>query len=109
MNDEVKLILMKLKIVSEEEERGLYLCDKEHSKLLYDYITNLQEENKEWSMIFDTFSKRPYAHKYLEQKKKELNNPNLIGLDSETIYKDYYDLKQENERLKKQIKNKQNV
>ena len=61
--------------------------------LEYNNITNLQEENKEWSMIFDTFSKRPYAHKYLEQKKKELNKPNLIGLDSETIYKDYYELK----------------
>ena len=43
MNDEVKLILTKLKIVSEAEEQGMYLCDKEHSKLLLDYITNLQE------------------------------------------------------------------
>lgn len=58
-----------------------------------DKLTNLQEENKEWSMIFDTFSKRPYAHKYLEEKKKELGNKKIIGLDSEMIYKDYYDLK----------------
>ena len=43
INDEIKLILKKLKIVSEEQERGLYLCDKEHSKILLDYITNLQE------------------------------------------------------------------
>ena len=65
-----------------------------------DYITNLQEELKEYKMIFDTFSKRPYAHRYLEEKKKELGNKNIIGLDSEMIYKDYYDLKQENESLK---------
>lgn len=60
---------------------------------LEDYITNLEQNDKEWSMIFDTFSKRPYAHKYLEEKKKELNNNKIIGLDSEMIYKDYYDLK----------------
>ena len=41
---EAELILAKLKIVSETEERGMYLCDKEHSKILLDYITNLQEE-----------------------------------------------------------------
>jgi hypothetical protein len=62
-------------------------------KRIENYITNLQEENKEWSMIFDTFSKRPYAHKYLEEKKKELGNKKIIGLDSEMIYKDYYDCK----------------
>ena len=44
INDEIKLILKKLKIVSEEQERGLYLCDKEHSKILLDYITNLQQK-----------------------------------------------------------------
>lgn len=67
-------------------------------------ITNLQEENKEWSMIFDTFSKRPYAHKYLEEKKKELGNKKIIGLDSEMIYKDYYDYKSRNEKAIKILK-----
>ena len=61
-------------------------------KQLEDYITNLQEENEGWSKIFDTFSRRPYAHKYLEEKRKELKNDNIVGLDSEMIYKDYYDL-----------------
>ena len=67
--------------------------DEIECKLLLDYITNLQQENKEYSMIFDTFSKRPYAHKYLEEKKKELNNNKIICLDSEMVYKDYYDYK----------------
>lgn len=40
---EVELILKKLKIVSEEKENGMYLCDKEHSKILLDYIQ--QKEN----------------------------------------------------------------
>ena len=41
--NEIELILAKLKIVSEEKENGYYLCDKEHSKLLLDYINNLKE------------------------------------------------------------------
>ena len=40
---EIELILTKLKIVSEEKENGMYLCDKEHSKILLDYIQ--QKEN----------------------------------------------------------------
>lgn len=53
----------------------------------------LEEENEEWKLTFDTFSKRPYAHRYLEEKKAELENKNIIGLDSEMIYKDYYNYK----------------
>ena len=40
---EAELILAKLKIVSEEKENGMYLCDKKHSKILLDYIQ--QKEN----------------------------------------------------------------
>ena len=40
---EIKLILTKLKIVSEEKENGMYLCDRKHSKILLDYIQ--QKEN----------------------------------------------------------------
>lgn len=47
MNDGVKLILTKLKIVSEEKENGAYICDKEHSKLLLSYIKQLEKELKE--------------------------------------------------------------
>lgn len=73
-----------------------YITEEQYKRDL-DYITNLQEENKEWQMIFDTFSKRPYAHRYLEEKKKELGNDKIIGLDSEMVYKDYYDCKTRNE------------
>lgn len=41
--NEIELILAKLKIVSEEKENGCYLCDKEHSKLLLNYINNLKK------------------------------------------------------------------
>ena len=40
---EIELILTKLKIVSEEKENGMYLCDRKHSKTLLDYIQ--QKEN----------------------------------------------------------------
>lgn len=73
------------------------------NKRLREENERLKEENKEWSMIFDTFSKRPYAHKYLEEKKKELSNKNIIGLDSEMIYKDYYELKSRNEKAREYL------
>lgn len=72
---EIELILAKLRIVSEEEERGMYLCDKEHSKLLLDYIINLQ--NKYENQI----------HRYMNLKEYTTN------------------LQEENERLKVNYKN----
>lgn len=87
----------------------LRLDQRKKIKDLLDYITNLKEENKEWSMIFDTFSKRPYAHKYLEEKKKELGNKKIIGLDSEMIYKDYYDYKSRNEKAIEYITSEETI
>lgn len=43
---EIELILTKLKIVSEEKENGMYLCDKENSKILLDYIYEKDRENQ---------------------------------------------------------------
>ena len=95
MKDEIKEILDYFKRSNKNKlgfEQDKIITYKEANQLL-DYITNLQcdidgyktkyknakenlknlqEENKELSMIFDTFSKRPYAHKYLEEKRKEL-------------------------------------
>ena len=102
MSDEIKEILDYFKRSNKNKlgfEQDKIITYKEANQLL-NYITNLQEELKEYKMLFDAFSKRPYAHRYLEEKKKELGNNKIIGLDSEMIYKDYYDLKQENERLK---------
>lgn len=96
MTEEIKEILeSSRKIIKSNRENGfdrIIMLGDDIDKLS-DYITNLQQENKEYSMIFDTFSKRPYAHKYLEEKKKELNNNKIICLDSEMVYKDYYDYK----------------
>lgn len=91
MTEEIKEILKKINYVYDVQLDGTR--EQQYMRDIRDYITNLQQENKEYSMIFDTFSKRPYAHKYLEEKKKELNNNKIIGLDSEMVYKDYYDYK----------------
>lgn len=120
MKDEIKEILDSWNKVCNNELEYVELT-LEQMRLLFNYITNLQEEVnkltaesteweskcydlqekiKEYKMIFDTFSKRPYAHRYLEEKKKELGNNKIIGLDSEMIYKDYYDLKEKYERMK---------
>ena len=76
-----------------DETRNTKILTTNETNILLDYITNLQEENEEWNMIFDGLSERPYAHRYLEEKRKELGNDRIIGLDSEMVYKDYYDLR----------------
>ena len=81
---------------------GKYITYAERNYVL-DCITNLQKELKEYKMLFDAFSERPYAHRYLEEKKKELGNDKIIGLDSEMIYKDYYELQKENKIQKEKI------
>lgn len=115
MNDEIKEILDNLKNIEDylsfseaskllDYITNLQKTNKNHSKKLIelgDKITNLQQENKEWGMIFDTFSSRPYAHRYLEEKRKELGNKRIMGLDSEMIYKEYYDLKEIEQEHKK--------
>ncbi len=101
MNDEIKEILDEPKIL--QLSYGCYISLNDYFKLR-DYITNLQQENEGWAMIFDTFSKRPYAHKYLEEKRKELGNDKIIGLDSEMIYKDYYDYKSRIDKAVEYIK-----
>ena len=63
-------------------------------------VKKLKQEVKEWSRIMDTFSEREYAHKYLEERKKEI--PNLLCLDSDEIYREYYKLR---DRIDKVITN----
>lgn len=75
MDEEIKLILTKLKLVSEIEESGAYICDKEHSRILYDYITNLQEELEEEKRIeqasLDTINNLQEENERLKQKLEE--------------------------------------
>lgn len=51
----------------------------------------LKQDNEEYLYTIMLEFKRPYAKRYLEELRKE--TPNLLYPDSETIYKDYYDLR----------------
>ena len=79
-------------------------------RLLVENIEKLQKENeelKEYNMTYKRIlglaDNRIYRKKYLEERRKE--QPNLLYPDSDEIYQRYYELKQENEKLKTKLSN----
>ena len=56
------------------------------------HIKELKEDLKDYKYIGITQFNRPYAKRYLEERRKEI--PNLLYPDSEEIYIDYFDLKE---------------
>lgn len=63
----------------------------------------LKEDNMTYKRILDLADNRIYRKKYLEERRKE--QPNLLYPDSDEIYQRYYELKQENEKLKTKLLN----
>ena len=61
----------------------------------------LKENNMEYKRILDLADNRIYRKKYLEERRKE--QPNLLYPDSDEIYRRYYELKEENEHLHREI------
>ena len=61
----------------------------------------LKENNMEYKRILDLADNRIYRKKYLEERRKE--ELNLLYPDSDEIYQRYYELKQENEKLKNKL------
>lgn len=89
-------------------------CDKHKcmelqaiERVLLDYkrVLKENEELKEYNMtykrILDLADNRIYRKKYLEERRKE--QPNLLYPDSDEIYRRYYELKEENEHLHREI------
>ena len=77
-------------------------------RLLVENIEKLQKENeelKEYNMTYKRIlglaDNRIYRKKYLEERRKE--QPNLLYPDSDEIYRRYYELKEENEKLKTKL------
>ena len=111
MDKEVELILAKLKIVSEEEERGLYLCDKEHSKILLDYITNLQEQLHQASLDIQELTEKDigcpsWCDKLTNLQEKSNNQAeeiNRLYKQREKFMKKYGYLKEEKDKYKNVI------
>ena len=71
-------------------------------------VEKLQKENeelKEYNMTYERIlglaDNRIYRKKYLEERRKE--QPNLLYPDSDEIYRRYYELKEENEHLHREI------
>lgn len=93
-----------------DEDRKEYMSRwfaKDLEILVY-YIEKLQKENEElildnleYQRMQDIFDKRTYRKKYLEERRKE--ELNLLYPDSDEIYQRYYELKQENEKLKNKL------
>ena len=61
----------------------------------------LKEYNMTYKRILGLADNRIYRKKYLEEKRKE--QPNLLYPDSDEIYQRYYELKEENEHLHREI------
>ena len=71
-------------------------------------VEKLQKENEELKEYNTTYKRilgladnRIYRKKYLEERRKE--QPNLLYPDSDEIYRRYYELKEENEHLHREI------
>ena len=83
-----------------------YEADERNNLLVK--IQELQKENEELKEYNMTYKKilgfadnRIYRKKYLEERRKE--QPNLLYPDSDEIYQRYYELKEENEHLHREI------
>ena len=61
----------------------------------------LKEYNMTYKRILGLADNRIYRKKYLEERRKE--QPNLLYPDSDEIYRRYYELKEENEHLHREI------
>lgn len=81
-----------------KNDDGILELGVNNCKLLLDYITNLQEEVKEWEYIQDIQNNRKYRKRYLEERRKE--ETNLYLPDYDEVYQKYYEQK---ERIDKAI------
>lgn len=95
--------------LEEEQELNKIIKNTRINKILENNIEvkKLREENEklkadnlEYQRIQDLSDKRTYRKKYLEERRKE--EPNLLYPDSDEIYQRYYELKEENNKLKEQ-------
>lgn len=110
INDIVETKTKELKEqLEEEQELNKIIKETRINKVLENNIEvkRLREENEklksdnlEYQRIQDISDKRTYRKKYLEERRKE--EPNLLYPDSDEIYQRYYELKEENNKIKEQ-------
>ena len=91
------------------DNQGRPKLDQAIERVLLDYkrVLKENEELKEYNITYERIlglaDNRIYRKKYLEERRKE--QPNLLYPDSDEIYQRYYELKQENEKLKTKLLN----
>ena len=89
------------------DNQGRPKLDQAIERVLLDYkrVLKENEELKEYNMTYKRIlglaDNRIYRKKYLEERRKE--QPNLLYPDSDEIYRRYYELKEENEHLHREI------
>lgn len=95
--------------LEEEQELNKIIKETRINKILENNIEvkklrkeneKLKSDNLEYQRIQDISDKRTYRKKYLEERRKE--EPNLLYPDSDEIYQRYYELKEENNKIKEQ-------
>jgi hypothetical protein len=74
MNDEVKEIL---DFLDDDNRKRPFGISNRDSKILRDYITNLQEENEKVHKDFDELSERYFFTKSRNEKAIEYNKKNI--------------------------------
>lgn len=102
MTNEIKEIIEYLKdknIYIEEHDYCYKRLSLEECNTISNYITNLQEEIKEWEYIQDIQNKREYRKRYLEERRKE--DPTLLYPDYDEIYKRFFE---QRDRIDKALK-----
>ena len=89
------------------DNQGRPKLDQAIERVLLDYKRvlkeneELKEYNTTYKRILGLADNRIYRKKYLEERRKE--QPNLLYPDSDEIYRRYYELKEENEHLHREI------
>ena len=99
----LKRLLYRNELTQYGKRRLMYYYEQQEKnyKRVLKENESLKENNMEYERILDLADNRIYRKKYLEERRKE--ELNLLYPDSDEIYQRYYELKQENEKLKNKL------
>ena len=89
----------------DQEKANIYTSDLKRwqngVKVLLNLIQTQQEDIEDYQRILDTFDKREYRKRYLEEERAK--RPKLLYPDADEIYQRYYEQKAEIEKKDKII------
>lgn len=97
MNDEIKLMLNIIKDVSEHKEgsrNGLMILSCKDYETLYDYITNLQQENHELKSELECYENGAYYSSKVDELEQENERLKEKTKEQSLLLIDYQDMEQ---------------